>query len=271
MRAIDDTFMLSNRVEMPCIGFGTWQAENGTVAYGAVLEALKAGYRHIDTAAYYANEQSVGRAVSDSGLPREEIFITTKLWKTDFRFDRAIASFKASLKALGTDYVDLYLLHWPEDAELTAEAWRALESLYADGRVRAIGVSNFLPHNLESLFAMAEVLPMVNQIEYHPGCMQRETVDFCRHNDIVIEAWGPLGKGRLLDHPTLVEIASHYGKSVAQLCIRWCIQNDVVPLPKSVTPARIISNTDVFDFVITNDDMAAINELSYYGVPRNAH
>lgn len=271
MKKLADAFELHNGVKIPCVGFGTWLTPDGDIAVQSVSEAIKAGYRHIDTAAFYGNEQSIGKAVRESGVAREEIFVTSKLWNTERGYDKTMAAFEATMQKLGLDYLDLYLIHWPAVAkqyenwdEINRSTWKAFTELYKAGRIKAIGVSNFKPHHLTSLLE-AEVKPMVNQIEYQPGFMQRETVAFCQKNNILIEAWSPLGRGSLLNHETLVDIAARYQKTVAQLCIRWCLQNGALPLPKSVTPSRILENAAVFDFEISAEDMATINALSING------
>ena len=269
MKSLKDTFRLGNGVEIPCIGYGTWQTPDGKTAVESVEYALRAGYRHIDTAAAYRNEESVGKAIAGSGLKRDEIFVTSKLWNTDRGYETALRAFDLSLKRLGLDYLDLYLVHWPSNktdgAQVNADTWRAFEKLYGEGRIRAIGVSNFLTHHLEALMKTAAVAPMADQIEFHPGFQQPETVAFCQSHGILVEGWSPLGSGRVLSDERLKAIAAHYGKSVAQLCIRWCLQNNVLPLPKSVTPARIDENADVFDFEINADDIKAISALPPFG------
>jgi len=269
MKSLKDTFKLSNGIGIPCVGFGTWQTPDGQTAIDSVKAAIKAGYRHIDTAAVYGNEKSVGQAIEESGVDRKELFITSKLWNADRGYDKTLKAFEKSIKELGTDYLDLYLIHWPSNKkdgeEVNADTWRGFEKLYKDGQIKSIGVSNFLAHHLRALMEKAEVMPMVDQIEYHPGQMQLEVVDFCKANDIIVEAWSPLGTGKMLTNPELMEIAKKYNKSVAQLCIRWVLQNDVLPLPKSVTPERIVENTKVFDFSITDEDMETINNMPYIG------
>ena len=271
MKKLTDFFELGNGVKIPCIGFGTWQAEEGDVAYNAVTSALKAGYRHIDTAAIYRNEESVGRAIADSGIPREEIFVTTKLWNKCRSYDLVYSAFERSIGKLGLDYVDLYLIHWPASPaaydnynEINLDAWKAMTELYKAGKIKAIGVSNFLPHHLEALM-QTEVKPMVNQIEFHPGYTQPEAIEYCKKNGIVVEGWSPLGSGRVLSDERLKKIAEKYGKSVAQICVRWCLENGVLPLPKSVNEARIIENASVFDFELSAEDKAIIDNFEIFG------
>lgn len=271
MKSLNDTFKLNNGYEIPCVGFGTWQTPDGETAVMAVGEAIKAGYRHIDTAACYENEVGVGQGIKVSGIEREKLFVTSKVWNTERGYEKTMAAFEKTLSDLGLGYLDLYLIHWPASSsqfenweEINLDTWRAMTELYRAGRIKAIGVSNFLPHHLESLMK-TEVPPMVNQIEYHPGLTQTETVEYCREHNIVVEAWSPLGTGRVLNNETLKSIAKKYGKSVAQLCIRWCLQNGILPLPKSVTPSRIFENTGVFDFEVTEEDMATINRMEYCG------
>ncbi|MDR1170297.1 MAG: aldo/keto reductase [Prevotellaceae bacterium] len=269
MNSLSDTFVLNSGKGIPCIGFGTWQTPDGETAVNSVKYAIQSGYRHIDTAAIYGNEKSVGQGIRESGTDRSELFITTKLWNSDRGYEPALKAFDTSLKKLGLDYIDLYLIHWPENkansAKVNSDTWRALEKLYRDGAVKSIGVSNFLEHHLRSLLDSAETVPAVNQIEFHPGQMQHETVSFCKSNGILVEAWSPLGTGKMLNNPELAEIALKYGKSVAQLCIRWVLQNEVLPLPKSITPCRIEENTNVFDFEISCADMQTINSMPYFG------
>lgn len=267
-----DSVILQNGVKMPCVGYGTWQTPDGDVARNSVRTAIEAGYRHIDTAAGYGNEASVGAGIRESGVAREELFVTTKHWIVDRGYEKTIAACEQSLKNLGMDYMDLYLIHWPAVAKVTpnweeinADTWRAFEKLYQDGKIRAIGVSNFLPNHMDSLIANSTVKPMVNQIEFHPGYTQPELVKYCREKGITVQAWSPLGSGAVLKDPLLMEIAAKYGKSVAQLCIRFALQQDIVVLPKSVNPERIVSNMDVFDFQIADEDMARIAAMPKTG------
>lgn len=265
-----ENFTLSNGVEIPAVGYGTYltsEKDDGTIA-----AALSAGYRHFDTASFYGTEQALGDALKAAGVPRGELFLTSKLWKNEMGYENALAAFERSLQRLGTDYLDLYLIHWPRTDDLSAEwrqldrdTWRALEELYRAGRVRAIGVSNFLPHHLRNLMETAEIIPMVNQIEFHPGYPQTYNVEFCKARGILPEAWSPLGRTRVLQDDRLAGIAAKYGKSVAQLCVRFALQRGVVPLPKSSSPARMAANLDVFDFVISDEDMDRILTLPQFG------
>lgn len=267
----DDCFVLHNGYHIPCTGFGTYKVPGGQVATDAVRAAIEAGYRHIDAAAYYKNESSVGLGIRQSGIGREKLFITSKVWNTDRGYFSTKAAFAQTIGDLGLDYLDLYLIHWPaaphrfaDWQEINLATWQAMIELYDAGMVRAIGVSNFKPHHLEALMQTG-VRPMVNQIEFHPGQRQIEVLDYCQTNGIVVEAWGPMGSGRLLDNADLVRIAAKYGKSVAQICIRWCLQNRTLPLARSVRPERINENLQVFDFSISDDDMAEINNMAYCG------
>ena len=252
------------------MGFGTWKAADGEEAYQAVLAALKAGYRHIDTAAIYQNEESVGWAIKDSGLAREDLFITTKLWNTHHTYEDAQAALEESLEKLGLDYIDLYLIHWPNPKPLrdndawkqrNAEVWRAMEDMLAAGKVRAIGISNFLPHHLEALLETARVIPAVNQIRLAPGVYQSEAIAASRKHGILLEAWGPFGQGELFQNEQVKEVATKYGKTVAQLALAWSLQEGFLPLPKSVTPERIASNLNCFDFELTADDVELLRHL----------
>lgn len=270
MRCLNDGFILSNGVHIPCIGFGTWDIPDGELTANAVTTALGAGYRHVDCAALYGNQRSVGLALRQSGVPRKELFINSKVWNTHRGYDKALQAFEDSLTELGLDYLDMYLIHWPATArqydnwrDVNLSTWRALEKVYSEGRVRAIGVSNFKPHHLEPLMADADIMPMVNQVEYHPGEMQAATTAFCAEHNIVVEAWSPLGEGLLLHNATLLEIAAEYRRSVAQVVIKWCMQNGILPLPRSSSAAHICENARVFDFELHQDAIQRINELAY--------
>jgi diketogulonate reductase-like aldo/keto reductase len=251
---------LNNGVAMPWVGLGTWQVDDGQQVERAVRGALDAGYRHIDTAAAYGNEKGVGKAVRDSGIEREQLFVTTKLWNGAQRDRRQREAFEESLDRLGMDYVDLYLIHWPVP-ERFVESWRVMEQLLEAGRTRAIGVSNFLIHHLDALAAQASVIPAVNQVEFHPHLVQPRLREACRQRGIVFEAWSPLMRGRVVKVDTLNRIGREHGKTAAQVVLRWDLQHEVVTIPKSVHQQRIIENADVFDFELTDEQMGAIDAL----------
>lgn len=263
-----NSYTLSNNVSIPELGFGTWQTPNGDVAVSAVKKALEVGYRHIDTAQGYKNEDSVGQAIKESGIPREEIFLTTKLWNENHSYDLVLSSFEESLKKLQTDYIDLFLIHWPNPVKFrdnwqsaNAETWRAMEELYQAGKIKAIGVSNFLPHHFEELKKTATIFPIVNQIFLAPGELQKEVVSYCQEHNVLLEAYSPLGTGKIFDVPEMQELSDKYGKTIAQIAIRWSLQHDFLPLPKSVTPSRIEENLAVFDFELSDEDMQRIDQL----------
>ncbi|MFE7547568.1 aldo/keto reductase [Streptomyces gardneri] len=255
------TVTLNNGVEIPQLGFGVFQVPDDETA-AAVTSALETGYRSIDTAAIYGNETGVGRALAASGLPREELFVTTKLWNADQGYDATLRAFDASLAKLGLDYADLYLIHWPTPArDLYRESWRALERLADEGRIRAAGVSNFQPGHLARLMDGAKLVPAVNQVELHPGLQQAELRALHAGLGIATEAWSPLAQGAVLDDHVIGELAARYGKSSAQVVLRWHLQLGTVVIPKSVTPARIRENFEVFDFALTDEEMSAVASL----------
>lgn len=266
------SFTLNNGITIPSIGYGTWQVENGPAAVQTVAEALRIGYRHIDTATCYGNEKSVGEAIARSGLDRRDLFVTSKVWNTDRGYDSTLKAFERSLSDLGLDYLDLYLIHWPASPHrfsdwqhINAETWRAMEELMKAGKIRAIGVSNFMPHHLDALLSTADVVPAVNQIEFHPGCKQPECVSYCRAHGILVEAWSPLGCGRVLGNEILGRVAARHHCSPAQLCLCWILQQGILPLPKSSTPQRMRDNLELPDVELTPEDMQELDALGSCG------
>lgn len=272
---INDRYILANGHEIPCLGFGTYKIPKEN-AEECVFNALKIGYRHIDEAAFYKNEKEAGRGImrafDELGLKREDIFVTSKVWPSERSPEKAKASVLKSLDDLRLNYLDLILIHWPADAhehpddweELNLAEWEAFTELYREGKVKAIGVSNFWPRHLKALLK-SEVKPMLNQLEIHPCYMQKEVCEFCHENGIAVEAWSPLGRGRVLDDPVLVEIAERHGKSTAQVCLRWCLQHDIIPIVKSVSFDRIEENSKVFDFELSEEEMDEIDAIPYDG------
>ncbi|MDM5197887.1 aldo/keto reductase [Fictibacillus enclensis] len=261
IKSISDTTVLHNGVRMPWLGLGVYKAEDGQEVINAIQYALEAGYRSIDTASFYKNEEGVGQALMESGVPREELFITTKVWNTEQGYETTLQSFEESRKKLALDYVDLFLVHWPVSGKYK-DTWRALEHLYKDGKVKAIGVCNFEIHHLEDLLGDCEIVPMVNQVEFHPRLTQKELLSYCKDKNIQLEAWRPLLKGEIFDEPVLVELAKKYEKTVAQVILRWDLQNGVVTIPKSVNKERIYQNSDIFDFELSREDMEQIDTLN---------
>lgn len=261
MKHIADTVKLNNGVNMPWLGLGVWKVEEGQQVKQAVKDAIEIGYRAIDTAAIYGNEAGVGEAIAESGVKREDLFVTTKVWNSEQGYDTTLQAFEVSRKKLGLEYLDLYLIHWPVKGKYI-DTWRALEKLYADGLVRAIGVSNFHIHHLKDVLEVSKVVPVVNQVEYHPLLAQKELHAFCQEKGIVLEAWSPLMQGKLLDDPTLTKIGAKYGKSVSQVILRWDIQNGVITIPKSINRERIAQNSQIYDFELSADDMALIDGLN---------
>ena len=260
------TWTLSNGISLPAVGFGTYKAAGEE----AVAAAFEAGYRYFDTAAFYENEEAVGRALNRQ--PREQWQVATKIWKTELGYDKACASFERSLQRLGMEYVDVLLIHWPKAdpndpdwQRLDRETWRAMEEMQAQGLARTIGVSNFLPHHLESLGVTANVPPAIDQIEFHPGYLQEETLDYCRTHGIQVQAWSPLGRMRMMDHPLLVELAEKYGVSPAQICLRFALEMGVMPLPKSSDPKRMAENLALFSFALESSDVERIRGMEEAG------
>lgn len=268
MKKITDVHTLSNGVTIPCVGFGTWQTPNDQVGYEAVIKALEVGYRHIDTASVYGNEESIGRAIKDSGIPREEIFLTTKLWNGKHGYEATIEAFNESLEKLEVEYVDLYLIHWPNPLkfrehwqEANAGSWKAMEELYEVGKIKAIGVSNFKIHHLEALRHTTTIEPTVNQIRLCPGDVPKALIEYCREKDILLEGYSPLGTGKIFKVIEMIEIAKKHATTVAKVALKWSIQKGFVPLPKSITPERIEANADFLSIELTEEDMAIIDGL----------
>ena len=274
LTSINSPIKLNNGVEIPCVGYGTFRTDPAVTAQ-AVQDAIAAGYRHIDTAKVYENEVGVGQGIKAAGVPREELFVTSKLWNTDRGYEATKAAFQASLDRLGLDYLDLYLIHWPANekqfgadaAKINAETWRAMEELYEAGKIRAIGLSNFMPHHVAELLKTAKIKPMVDQIEVHPGWTHAEEIKKLQAMDIVVEAWGPLGGqgATVLVDPTMQKIAAAHGKTPAQVSLRWILQQGVVPLPKSVHVDRLKQNMELFDFELSNEEMQTIAALPNLG------
>jgi len=262
------TFKLYNGVEIPAIGYGTWRTRPAEVCEKAVYEAIEVGYTHIDGAAVYKNEESVGKAIQKSNIQRKNLFVTSKVWNDMRGYEKTKEAFYTSLEKLGLDYLDLYLIHWPNPLafrdkmeEMNAETWRAMEDLYMEGKIKAIGVSNFKIHHLESLMRNARIKPMVNQIECTIGFIQQDVIDYCHQNDILVEGWSPLGNGKLFNSDILNDYAHKYNKSIAQITLRYLLQKEILPLPKSTNKERMKQNMDIFDFEISKEDMDAIDAL----------
>ena len=258
---IDSVIKLNNNIEIPRLGFGVYLSKPGKETFCAVTWALKAGYRHIDTARAYKNEGDVGKAIKESNLKREDIFVTTKLWNQDQGYENALKAFDASMDDLSLDYVDLYLIHWPVEGK-RRESWRALEKIYQEGRAKSIGVSNYTIKHLKEMDNYAEVKPVINQVEFHPFLYQEDLLEYCKIKNVQLEAYSPLARAERLDDPNIKEIADKYKKSPAQIMIRWSLQQDLVVIPKSAHRDRINENADVFDFEITEEDMEKLKSLN---------
>jgi methylglyoxal/glyoxal reductase len=257
---INGTVNLHNGLQMPYFGLGVFEANEGSETIQAVHWALEAGYRHIDTASLYRNEGSVGEAIKTSGIKREKIFVTTKVWNSDQGYQKTLDAFQTSLELLQTDYIDLYLIHWPVKGKYL-ETWRALEEIYSRKQAMAIGISNFNSHHIDDIIRLGGTVPMVNQVEFHPYLVQPSLTSYCRKHNIQFEAWSPILKGRVNDIPILIEIAKKYGKSAVQIVLRWDLQKDVITIPKSVHRERIIINADIFDFELSEEDIRKIDML----------
>lgn len=264
------SYILNNNLEIPNIAFGTWKFPNNDETTEIIKNAINSGYRYIDTAKAYENELYVGKGIKESGIDRKEIIVGGKLWNDDRGYKNIIEACKETIRKLGCDYLDIYLVHWPaskavhEDwKEINLETWEAMEKLYELGLVKAIGVCNFKKNQLVELIKDIKIKPMINQIEFHPGFMQEETLNYCKEQNILVEAWSPLGSGKLIKKEQLKEIANKYNKDVAQICIKWCLQNGVLPIPKTSDVERMKSNLNVFDFEISNEDMDYLNNLPY--------
>jgi len=268
MNSLSDCYTLANGVKIPCVGYGTWRMPNDDTGVTAVLDAIDAGYRHIDTAQGYANEASVGAAVKKSGVKREEIFVTSKLANGEHGYEKTLAAFEGTMEKLDMEYLDLFLIHWPNPIasranwqEANAGSWKAFEELYNAGRIRSIGISNFHGRHIDELMKTATIAPMVNQIRLCPGDTQDEVVDYCRSKNILLQAYSPFGAGKIFEVPEMLALAEKYHKTVAQICVRWSLQRGYLPLPKSVTPARIRENADVFDFELDESDVRLLADM----------
>ncbi|WP_422349660.1 aldo/keto reductase [Flagellimonas sp.] len=257
---LQGSFELHNGVQMPYFGLGVYLSKDGEEVSNAVKVALNHGYRHVDTASIYNNEVGVGFGIKESDVYRKDVFVVSKVWNADQGYDSTLKAFDASLERLNMDYLDLYLIHWPK-GKISKDTWRALERLYKEKRVRAIGVSNFLQHHLEELLVEAEIVPMVNQMEFHPYLVQQDLIDFCKDKGIQYEAWSPMMQGNIFDLPEFKDLAAKYNKSAAQIVLRWDLQKGVVTIPKSSKPERIVSNADLFDFELSTEDVQVLDNL----------
>lgn len=271
MNSIHDCYTLSNGLQIPCVAFGTYKAADGNSAE-VIKTAIETGYRYFDTASFYETETFLRDAIKESGISREEFFIASKLWKDEMGYENTKQAFERTLENLGTEYLDLYLIHWPLPSPdcldwraLDIETWRALEELYEGGRVKAVGLSNFLPHHIENILKCCKVKPMVNQLEFHPGYTQEAAVRYCQEKGILVQAWSPIGRGRVLADALMVELAEKYQVSVAQICLRYALQRGIIPLPKSSSAERMRQNQDIFSFDISREDMYRIDTMPQTG------
>jgi len=271
MKNIYDCYTLNNNVKIPCVGYGTYKAADGNSAE-IIRTAIEAGYRYFDTASFYGTEAYLAEAVRDSKIPREEFFFVSKVWKSEMGYEETKAAFQRTLDNLNTDYLDLYLIHWPlpssdykEWKQLNIDTWRAMEELYHDGKIRAIGLSNFLPHHIKNLLQNCVVTPMVNQLEFHPGYTQEAAVNYCKEHNIQVQAWSPIGRARVLKDPLILELAEKYQVSPAQICLRFAVQKEIIPLPKSSSMSRMKENQDLFSFEISKEDMYRLDTMPQTG------
>ena len=267
MNSIYDCYTLSNGVRIPCVGYGTYKAADGNGS-AVIRMALEAGYRYFDTASFYQTETYVAQALRDSGVSRSEVFLASKMWKDEMGYEQTKAAFQRTLERLETDYLDLYLIHWPRpDAgygdwkQLDMDTWRAMEELYEAGKIRAIGLSNFLPQHVENLLQNGKIAPMVNQIEFHPGHTQEATVRYCQAHGIQVQAWSPMGRTRVLKDPLVQELAQNHGVSAAQICLRYAVQRQIIPLPKASSMERMKQNQDLFSFELTQEEMFRLDTM----------
>ncbi len=266
-----ECYTLNNGVKIPCIGYGTYKATEGA-GEKTISHAIKVGYRYFDTASFYGTEGDIAKAVKESNIPREEFFYATKVWKEEMGYEQTKEAFEKSLKNLQTNYLDLYLIHWPIPSfgykgwkQLTVDTWRAMEELYKEGKIRAIGFSNFLPHHIENILDNCTIRPMVNQLEFHPGYTQEAAVNYCKENNIQVQAWSPIGRARMLNDPLLVELAEKYNVSSAQICLRFALQKQIIPLPKTTSIERMKENKNIFSFSISKEDMYRLDTMPQVG------
>lgn len=271
MTSISDCYTLNNGVQIPCVAFGTYKAADGKSA-DIIRMAIEAGYRYFDTASFYGTEEYLAQAIEQSGIPRSEFFLASKLWKEEMGYEETKKAFERTLERLQTDYLDLYLIHWPLPApdyddwkSLDAETWKAMEELYEEGKIRAIGLSNFLPHHIENIRNHCRIQPMVDQLEFHPGYTQEAAVRYCQEHQILVQAWSPIGRKRVLEEPLIRDLSEKYGVSPAQICLRYAVQRNIVPLPKSSAMERMKENQDIFSFEILQEDMYRLDTMPQAG------